>query len=55
VPVVFVLEYAYRRLHLRDEPHAPLPQFVARVVRRWPALLESLAADGGGASARSAR
>ncbi len=55
VPVVFVLEYAYRRVHLRDEPHASLPLFVARVVQRWPALLESLAADAGGASARSTR
>ncbi|HEY6943068.1 hypothetical protein, partial [Dokdonella sp.] len=49
VPLVFVLEYAYRRVHLRDVPHAPLPLFVARVVRRWPALLASLAAEAGGA------
>jgi len=45
VPVVFVLEYAFRRVHLRDLPHPSLPAFVARVVQRWPALLHGIAAD----------
>jgi uncharacterized membrane protein len=45
VPLVFVLEYAYRRWHLREVAHPSLPRFVARVVQRWPALLHSLAAD----------
>jgi 3-hydroxymyristoyl/3-hydroxydecanoyl-(acyl carrier protein) dehydratase/uncharacterized membrane protein len=40
-----VLEYAYRRWHLRHIPHAPLPLFIARLARRWPALLQSFAAD----------
>ena len=45
VPLVLVLEYAYRRWHLRDIEHPSLPRFVARVVQRWPALLHGLAAD----------
>lgn len=45
VPIVFVLEYAFRRWHLAEFPHPPLPTFVARVVQRWPALLHSLASD----------
>lgn len=47
VPLVLVLEYAYRRWHLRELDHRSLPHFVARVVQRWPALLHSLAADAG--------
>ena len=45
VPLVLVIEYAYRRWHLRGIEHPSLPRFVARVVQRWPALLHSLAAD----------
>jgi uncharacterized membrane protein len=45
VPLVLVLEYAFRRWHLREVEHPPLPRFVARVVQRWPALLHSLATD----------
>ncbi|MEO5559552.1 MAG: xanthomonadin biosynthesis protein [Dokdonella sp.] len=40
-----VLEYAYRRWRLRHLPHAPLPVFLARLARRWPALAASFAAD----------
>jgi len=47
VPLVLVLEYAYRRWHLRELDHRSLPHFVARVVHRWPVLLHSLAADAG--------
>jgi uncharacterized membrane protein len=39
-----VLEYAFRRWHLRHLPHAPLPVFIARLARRWPALVASFAA-----------
>jgi uncharacterized membrane protein len=52
VPLVFVLEYAFRRWHLAEFPHPPLPTFVARVVQRWPALLHSLAADAARERAR---
>jgi uncharacterized membrane protein len=45
VPLVLVLEYAYRRWHLREIEHPSLPRFVTRVVQRWPALLHGLAAD----------
>lgn len=55
VPLVLVLEYAYRRVHLRGVPHAPLPLFIARVVRRWPVLLQGIAADADDPRARGAR
>ncbi len=45
VPLVLVIEYAFRRWHLRGIEHPSLPHFIARVVQRWPALLHSLAAD----------
>jgi uncharacterized membrane protein len=45
VPLVLVIEYSYRRWYLRGIQHPSLPHFVARVVQRWPALLQSLAAD----------
>lgn len=38
-----VLEYAWRRWHLRHVPHLALPRFLARLARRWPSLLRSLA------------
>ena len=38
-----VLEYAWRRWRLRHVPHLPLPIFLARLARRWPSLLRSLA------------
>ena len=40
-----VVEYAFRRWHLRHIPHVPLPVFVARLVRRWPALARSVMHD----------
>lgn len=44
--LVFVLgEYAYRLWHLRHIPHASLPVFVTRLVRRWPALARSFMDD----------
>lgn len=46
--VLLVGEYAWRRWHLRHIPHAPLPLFVARLVRRWPALVRSFAEGGNG-------
>lgn len=45
VPAFLVVEYAFRRGYLRHIPHAPLPQFLARLARRWPALLRSLVDD----------
>jgi uncharacterized membrane protein len=45
VPLVFVFEYAFRRWHLREVPHPSLPRFIASVVQRWPALLQTLATD----------
>ncbi len=45
VPLVFVCEYAFRRVHLAELQHPSLPTFIARVVQRWPALLQGLAAD----------
>jgi uncharacterized membrane protein len=40
-----VIEYAYRRWHLRHIPHVSLPTFVTRLVRRWPALARSVVSD----------
>ena len=40
-----VIEYAFRRWHLRHIPHAPLPVFMTRLVRRWPALAHSVMHD----------
>ncbi|HVT31354.1 MAG TPA: xanthomonadin biosynthesis protein [Rhodanobacteraceae bacterium] len=39
------LEYAFRRWHLRHIEHASLPVFLARLVRRWPALARSVMGD----------
>jgi len=50
VGAFLVLEYAWRRWHLRHIAHPPLPAFVLALVQRWPALLQSLGDD-----ARSAR
>jgi len=50
VGAFLVLEYAWRRWHLRHIEHPPLPKFVLALVQRWPALLHSLGDD-----ARSAR
>jgi uncharacterized membrane protein len=43
------LEYAYRRWHLRHVPHPSLPAFIARLAKRWPALVRSIADDEAGA------
>lgn len=40
-----VLEYAWRRWRLRHVPHLPLPRFLARLARRWPSLLRSIATE----------
>jgi hypothetical protein len=39
------LEYAFRRWHLRHIEHVSLPVFLARLVRRWPALARSVMSD----------
>lgn len=50
--LVFLLgEYAFRRWRLRHIPHASLPRFIGRLVRRWPRLVRSFADD----AARAAR
>lgn len=41
----FVLEYIFRRLHLRDIPHVPPARFAAQLIRRWPAIARSFADD----------
>jgi len=46
-----VIEYGYRRWHLRHIPHAPLPVFIARLGRRWPAMVAGFAADAARARA----
>ncbi|MBO9661817.1 xanthomonadin biosynthesis protein [Dokdonella sp.] len=38
-----VLEYAFRRRYLAHLPHAPMAQFIARLMRRWPALVRRFA------------
>jgi uncharacterized membrane protein len=40
-----LIEYAYRRWHLRHVPHLPLPKFIARLAQRWPALLLNLVSE----------
>jgi len=44
-----VIEYAYRRWHLRHIPHPSLPTFIARLAQRWPILVRSIADDEAGA------
>lgn len=51
VLVFLVGEYAFRRRYLRHIPHASLPRFVGRLVRRWPTLVRRFADD----AARTAR
>lgn len=46
VPLFLVLEYAWRRWHLRHLPHLPMPVFIARLAQSWPALLRDLQAPG---------
>ena len=41
----FAIEYAYRRWHLRHIEHIPAPQFVKRLVQRWPALARTVMDD----------
>jgi len=43
VPAFLIAEYLFRRFWLRHVPHMPLPLFVGRLVRRWPALMRSFA------------
>jgi uncharacterized membrane protein len=38
-----LLEYAFRRWHLRHVEQMPLPQFIARLAQCWPALVRSFA------------
>ncbi len=44
VPAFLILEYAYRRWHLRDVPHLPLAQFIARLAHCWRSMLHDLVA-----------
>lgn len=39
IAVFFLVEYAFRRWHLRHLPHASLRSMMARVVQVWPQLL----------------
>lgn len=45
--LVLLVEYGFRRWYLRHIPHAPLPLFVGRLARRWPALVRSLVDEAG--------
>lgn len=46
IALVFLLaEYAFRRHYLAHLPHAPFARFLARLVRRWPALVRRFADD----------
>jgi len=45
VAAFLVLEYGWRRWHLRHIAHPPLPKFALALVQRWPALLQSLGDD----------
>ena len=45
VPAFLLFEYGYRRWRLRHVEHLPLPQFLARLVRRWPALVHGMAGE----------
>ncbi|WP_343789067.1 xanthomonadin biosynthesis protein [Dokdonella soli] len=45
VPALLVLEYAFRRWHLRHLPHPPLARFIVLLARRWPSLMRSIADD----------
>ena len=49
VGAFMLAEYAFRRWHLREIPHAPLPVFLAQLARRWPALVRRFADDAAGA------
>lgn len=40
-----LIEYAIRRVHLAHLPHLPMPLFIARLARRWPALVRRFADD----------
>jgi len=40
-----VIEYAYRRWHLRHIPHASLATFLRNLALRWPALARSVVED----------
>lgn len=51
VAAFLVLEYAWRRWHLRHIAHPPLPKFMLALVQRWPELVRSLGDD----APRSAR
>ena len=42
VATFLLLEYAWRRWHLRHVPHLSLARFLTRLVQRWPALLLDL-------------
>jgi uncharacterized membrane protein len=45
VIVLLVAEYAFRRWYLRHIPHVSLPVFMGRLVRRWPAVAQSVMHD----------
>lgn len=45
VLVFMVLEYAFRRWHLRHIPHPSLPTFLVRLIRHWPELARSFIDD----------
>lgn len=45
VGALLVVEYAWRRWHLRHIVHPSLAKFMLALVQRWPALLRSLGDD----------
>lgn len=45
VAAFLLIEYAWRRWHLRHVAHLSLTQFLGRLVQRWPALLLDLLAE----------
>jgi hypothetical protein len=45
VAVALAGEYAFRRCWLRRLPHLPLPTFILRLARAWPALVQAARAE----------
>lgn len=49
LPAAFMLvEYVFRRWHLRHVPHMPAAEFAQALVRQWPAVVQELVHPGAG-------